>query len=74
MHRLKREGIAGWIRSGVAAGSVRADVDADAQAALFLSVFRGAMYQWLLDPDHIDLDRLFEEQKRNVRRVLHPEN
>jgi hypothetical protein len=30
------------------------------------------MYQWLLDPDHIDLDRLFEEQKRNVRRVLQP--
>ena len=72
VHRLQREGIAAWIRAGIAAGSVRVDVDADAQAALFLSVFRGAMYQWLLDPDHINLDRLFEEQKRNVRRVLQP--
>ena len=72
VHRLQREGIAAWIRAGVATGSVRADVDPDAQAALFLSVFRGAMYQWLLDPDHIDLDRLFEEQKANLRRVLQP--
>jgi AcrR family transcriptional regulator len=72
VHRLQREGIAAWIRAGIAAGSVRADVDAEAQAALFLSVFRGAVYQWLLDPEHIDLDRLFDEQKRNVRRILEP--
>ncbi len=70
VHRQQRAGVTRWIRAGIAAGRVRADVDAEAQAGLFLAVFRGAMYQWLLDPERIDLDRLLDEQKRNVRRVL----
>jgi AcrR family transcriptional regulator len=72
VHRLQREGLTRWIQAGIDAGRVRKDVDAEAQAGLFLSVFRGAMYQWLLDPESIDLDRLLDEQKRNVQAVLRP--
>ncbi|MCG8588795.1 MAG: TetR/AcrR family transcriptional regulator [Proteobacteria bacterium] len=73
LHGRLRHSVAEWIEAGVAAGQVRADVDAQAQAALFLGAFRGAMYQWLLDPEAIDLDRLFAEHKRSVQRALRPE-
>ncbi|MDJ0788891.1 MAG: TetR/AcrR family transcriptional regulator [Myxococcota bacterium] len=72
LHRRMRAGAAHWIRAGVEAGVVGSDVDAEAQAGLFVGAFRGAMYQWLLDPEHVDLDRLLDEQQRSVRRVLEP--
>jgi AcrR family transcriptional regulator len=70
VHRQQREGLTRWIQAGIAAGTVRPDVDAEAQAGLFLAAFRGAVYQWLLDPEHVDLDRWLDEQKRNLRLVL----
>ena len=72
LHARIRTGSAHWIRAGIEAGTVRRDVDPDAQAALFSATFRGAMYQWLLDPERFDLDGVLDEFKRNVRRTLEP--
>jgi AcrR family transcriptional regulator len=72
VHRQQREGLTRWIQAGIDARAVRANVDAEAQAGLFLAAFRGAVYQWLLDPEHVDLDRWLEEQKRNLHLVLEP--
>jgi AcrR family transcriptional regulator len=70
VHRQQREGLTRWIQAGIDVGAIRPDVDAEAQAGLFLAAFRGAVYQWLLDPEHVDLDRWLEQQKRNLRLVL----
>ncbi len=47
------------LRAGVKAGTIRADVDVPAQAALFLGVLRGITLQWLVDPNVLDLARVY---------------
>ncbi len=70
LHERVRERIRDWIQQGVENGNVRADVDASAQAFLFLAMIRGVVYQWLLDPQNIELAPALEEQKRNLVRAL----
>jgi AcrR family transcriptional regulator len=69
-HRRQRAGLAGLITAGMHAGTVRADVDVGTQAALVLSALRGASYQWLIDPRHFDIDRVYDEIKATVTRNL----
>jgi AcrR family transcriptional regulator len=68
-HRRQRDGVARWIQDGIAAGTVRADVDAAAQAALFMSAIRGAAYQWLIDPE-VDIDAIYDEIEATFARNL----
>jgi AcrR family transcriptional regulator len=71
--RLNRDSTAGFaalIRDGMERGEIRADVDPSAQAALILAALRGAMSQWMLDPDHLDLDAIKEAITGNLRRSL----
>lgn len=71
-HRRERKAVAAWIAAGVAQGSVRADIDAAREAALFMSLLRGAAFQWLIDPRSVNLDTLFdaidETMTRNLKR------
>ena len=71
-HRRLRSETARLIEQGIEAGSIRRGVDAEAQAGLFIGAFRGAMYQWLLDPEDVDLDALLDEQIRMVESALSP--
>ena len=72
LHTRVRRGVERWIRAGLEHGEVDPEVDPAAQATLFVAAFRGTMYQWLLDPEHVDLERVFAEQKRAIRRALAP--
>jgi len=72
LHRVFRADIERAIREGVDAGTIRADVDAPAQAALLLGALRGLAFQALLDPDGIAIAAAYEAQKQNLRRVLSP--
>jgi AcrR family transcriptional regulator len=56
-HDMMRTDIAGLLARGVDDGSVRADTDPEAEAALMVAALRGIAYQWLLDPDGYDLVR-----------------
>lgn len=71
-HRRQRDGVAAWITAGIRAGTVRADVDAATQAALFMSAIRGAAYQWLIDPE-VDVDAIYDEIKATFARNLQKE-
>ena len=73
LHDSIREQSAGRIRAGIEAGDIRPDVDPDAQAVLMVGAIRGVMYQWLLAPEQLDLNRLFDELQRNVRSSLERE-
>jgi AcrR family transcriptional regulator len=69
-HRRLRSQAAQMIRDGIEAGSLRAGIDAEAQAGLFIGAFRGVMYLWLLDPEDVDLDALLDEQIRMIEAAL----
>jgi AcrR family transcriptional regulator len=60
------------LRAAIAAGDVRADVDADAQAILVLAGLRGAVSLWLLAPAVIDLSAVRDEFVASLRRSLAP--
>ena len=72
LHRTFRSDIERIVRAGVHAGTIRADVDPKAQAAILLGAQRGIAFQWLLDPDGFSLDAAYDELKGNLRRSLAP--
>lgn len=67
-----REAVRQAIRQGVADGGVRPDVDAAAEAAAFVSTFRGLALQWLLEPGCFDLEAVAESIKASLRAHLSP--
>ncbi len=71
-HRRQRKNVGLWIKAGIDAGSVRADVDPAREATLFLSMLRGAAYLWLVDPRGVDIDALYDAIVETVGRNLRP--
>ena len=69
-HRRQRRAVAAWIAAGIAEGTIRRDVDADRAAALFMSMLRGAAFQWLIDPRGVDLDGLYDSIDEAMSRLL----
>lgn len=69
-HRRQRRAVAAWITAGIENGSVRPDVDAAREAALFMSMLRGAAYQWMIDPRGVDIDALHDAIDETVTRSL----
>jgi AcrR family transcriptional regulator len=60
------------IRAGIAAGDIRKTINAKAQATLVLSSLRGAVVQWLIDADRIDIKALRDEFISSLKRSLAP--
>jgi AcrR family transcriptional regulator len=60
------------LAAGVAAGEVRADVDVKAEAILILATLRGAVGQWLMAPDAVDLTAVSAVFVASLRRSLTP--
>jgi AcrR family transcriptional regulator len=60
------------LAAAVAAGEVRPDIDVEAQAILILATLRGAVSQWLLAPDAIDLGAISAAFVAALRRSLVP--
>jgi AcrR family transcriptional regulator len=58
------------LRAAIAAGEVRPEIDAAAQGFLVLSALRGAVGQWLLAPDAIDLGAVRDEFVASLERTL----
>ena len=60
---LHAYGALAWLRT-------RADIDPDTQGVLILASLRGAVAQWLADPERIDLPRLGEDFIAMLKRSL----
>lgn len=58
------------IEQGKARGEIRADVDAEAQAALILGTLRATVAQWWTDQDRIDLATLRDTYVASLQRSL----
>ena len=54
------------ITNGIEQGEIRDDIDADAEAALFVGILRGVAMQWMTDPECFDL----AEVQRSVRDTI----
>ena len=61
-----------WIREGMEAEEIRSDLDADAEAAVFVGMLRGVATQWMAEPRCFDLDAVRESLKDALRRHLAP--
>jgi AcrR family transcriptional regulator len=61
LHETMRADIAESLGQGVADASIRADVDVTQWSILVVSILRGLAYQWLLDPEAIDLRDAYDE-------------
>lgn len=72
LHRDFRSDIERMLRDGIAAGSVRADIDPAAEAVILMSTMRGIAVQWLLEPHAFSLESTYETVKANLRRSLAP--
>jgi TetR/AcrR family acrAB operon transcriptional repressor len=70
LHRHFRTLGAAWIARGVETGEVRGDIDPMAIAVAIVGALGGIAYQYLLDPDGVDLDRIYGALGRTLERGL----
>ena len=59
-----------FILDGIERGEIRADLDPDAEAGLFVGMLRGVAMQWMTDPGCFDLDAVSVSMKDSLRRHL----
>jgi AcrR family transcriptional regulator len=60
-YAMVRERVATRLRSAREQGEIREGVDLDAAAAAIIAVMDGLQVQWLLDPETVDMRRVFGE-------------
>ncbi len=61
LHRRVRARMVELIEELQASGQIRGDFDKQAFVAMVIGFFRGITFQYLLDPEAIDLDKAYEE-------------
>jgi len=66
----RRDNLAAALRSGIQAGEVREDTDSDAVAAEVIAMMDGLQVQWLLNPDQVDMAKIFAHYIDSVRRAV----
>lgn len=71
-HRRIRAGVAELTRDRQLRGELDAELDAEAFALMVIGLFRGLVFQFLLDPAGIDLDRAFVATRRAILGYLRP--
>lgn len=69
-HEAYRRDVKRWLQQGVDEGSVAASVDADQFAIFYCSFVFGTIYQWLVNPEAIDLASFFTYFRSMVRDQL----
>jgi AcrR family transcriptional regulator len=67
-----REATESLLRSGIPDGDVRGDVDVYAHSTLFLAMLRGITLQWMVEPNAIDLPRVYKALAELLERGLKP--
>ncbi|MEM1262593.1 MAG: TetR/AcrR family transcriptional regulator [Pseudomonadota bacterium] len=69
-YRRQISDVVTWLSDGIAAGSVRNDIDVDAEAVQFVASIVGATHLWLLVPDHVRFDAMRRSAKQRLRNHL----
>jgi AcrR family transcriptional regulator len=74
IHNRQRQDVADWVRAGVAAGSIRPDVDADSVAAQYIAYISGMTYLWVIDPESISFRKANDDMKAHLQISLLTDN
>lgn len=69
--KLQRD-VAAVLRRGVTDGSIRPDIDPDAEAAVIVATLRGLSYEWFLYPSLVEVEVQHETYVGQLRRSLAP--
>jgi hypothetical protein len=69
-HRVYRKDATKWITEGIASGEIDPDIDAEQFAVQYCAFIFGVVYQWLVNAEDIDLDRLIGDYERNITKLL----
>ena len=67
-----RDRIRRILEQGIAAGTVRADVDANAEAIQFCGALFGLGLQWLIDPDGFQTEEMHRRFQERLEATLRP--
>ena len=65
-HKAYRRDAERWFREGIQDGTISPSIDPQSFAVGFASLIFGLIYQWLIDPDNIDVHAVFTHHHRNV--------
>lgn len=68
IHERRQQDVEQWVKDGINDGSVRADVDPEAVARLFLATVIGILYQWLMQPEAMDA---VEQLHNNLKQTMY---
>lgn len=69
-HEIYRSDVAHWVKEGIAKGEIDPSVDADCYAFGFCSFIFGTIYQWLVTPQRVDLQKQFEAFRRSTAKAF----
>ena len=69
-HKAYRRDAERWVRDGIADGTIDAAIEPRSFAVEFASLIFGLIYQWLVDPDSIDIHAVFQHYRRNALATL----
>jgi AcrR family transcriptional regulator len=69
-HTAYRRDAEKWVREGIREGTIRDTIDPQCFAIEFASLIFGLIYQWLVDPDKIDVHAVFQHYRRNAIETL----
>jgi AcrR family transcriptional regulator len=64
------DNLAAALRAGVDRGQIRPETDCDAVAVEIIAMMDGLQVQWVLDPERVDMARLFAHYIGTVRRAV----
>jgi len=70
LHDIHRSDVRNWVAQGISDGTVSRHVDPDHFAVLYYSVVFGTIYQWMANPDAIDIRAAFGYFRSLARREL----
>jgi AcrR family transcriptional regulator len=66
----RRANLATAIRAGIETGEIRPDVDCDALATSIIAMMDGLQVQWSLNPDQVNMGRVFADYIAGVSRCI----
>lgn len=69
-HDVYREDARRWIEQGIESGEIKPAIDASQFAVQYCAFIFGLVYQWLVSPDVLDLDVVFDHYIRYTTALL----
>jgi len=69
-HAIYRKDAREWIEAGIADGDISPTIDAEQFAVRYCAFMFGTIYQWLVDAESLDIDRLFADYEKHIMTIL----